>query len=165
MIGMLNAIISDGIEADDMLAIHQNEETVICTRDKDLRQVPGWHFGWEVGKQPEFRMQKVDELGKLVLSEDRKKLLGTGLKFFYAQMLIGDTVDNVPGLPNCGPVAAFNTLEALPTKEALHEAVVGLYKAHYGDSWKDEMEEQGQLVWMVRELDMDGNPVMWRLDA
>jgi len=38
----------DGLEADDALAINQTEDTVICSLDKDLLQVPGHHFSWEI---------------------------------------------------------------------------------------------------------------------
>src|SRR5690606_31733735 len=60
LVGVWDAYVSIGMEADDELAIHQTKaleegrETIICTRDKDLRQVPGWHYGWECGRQLEF---------------------------------------------------------------------------------------------------------------
>lgn len=164
---------TDGFEADDALAIAQTNgyysflsfdcPTVICTRDKDLRQVPGWHFGWELGRQPQYGPLEVDQLGHLVISADGKKLSGTGDKFFFAQMLMGDPVDNIPGLPNNGPRKAYNALSDLQTYEEMEKVVSEAYRAFYGDSWKEEMEEQAKLVWMVRELDEEGKPIMWRL--
>lgn len=170
LIGCYEAEVVDDMEADDMMCIVQTmyeqewpNSTIICTRDKDLRQCPGWHFGWELGNQPQFGPKLVDEIGAISLSPDNKKINGYGLKFFYSQLITGDKVDNVPGLPRKGPVFAFELLHDKETKDALEEAVVGAYKAHYGDTWKEELLEQGQLLWMVRELDTEGKPVMWSL--
>ena len=38
----------DTLEADDALAINQTEDSIICSLDKDLLQVPGNHFSWEI---------------------------------------------------------------------------------------------------------------------
>jgi hypothetical protein len=47
-----------GCEADDLLAIHQFKSepltTVICSRDKDLKIIPGMHYGWACGMQKAF---------------------------------------------------------------------------------------------------------------
>ena len=175
-----DCIVVEGMEADDALCIKQvmqdddyitrfvsgkeeGEQTIICSRDKDLRQCPGWHFGWELGNQPQFGPYLVDELGWIKLSDDRKKVRGVGSKFFHAQMLMGDAVDNIPGLPNCGPVATFNLINPCTSTLECEQAVVGAYKGVYEDSWKDELLEQAMLVWMVRELDEEGKPIMYKL--
>lgn len=188
LISRYNAIIVDGMEADDALGIEQSNTlsdlggefpycpTVICSRDKDLRQIPGWHYGWEVGLQPEFRLQLVDKLGKLYstwkisISEKTgkelrslKKVWGSGMRWFYAQCLIGDTVDNIPGLPGCGPAKALEVLEECETEKDMFLAVKGLYQDKYGDEWEPQLLEQARLVWMVRELNKDGTPKMWEL--
>lgn len=155
----------EGLEADDLMAIEQTKrplETIICTRDKDLRQVPGWHFGWELGKQPQFGPSLVDELGYVVLEKvgTVSKLRGTGTLFFYGQCLVGDSVDTVPGLPGYGPVKAFKLLHnCLDTTEAF-KRVLEVYRAFYGASAEQELLEQGQLLWMVRET-VDNKPMMW----
>lgn len=158
--------VAEGCEADDLLCIKQvqdAENTIICSRDKDLRQCPGWHFGWELGKQPQYGPKFVEELGELYLSDNKKEVKGTGWKFFFAQLLIGDKVDNIPGLPQNGPVKAYETLSELQTYEEMEKAVSEAYRAFYGDSWKEEIMEQAALVYMVRERDEEGNLVMWRL--
>lgn len=169
MQGKWDAIVVDGMEADDAMAIAQDYRTIICTRDKDLRQVAGAHYGWELGNQPSFGPRYIDELGWIELSEDHKKLKGGGMKFFYAQCLMGDSVDNIPGLPKCGPKGAFETLSHITLLPELFEAVRGAYRAFYGDVLGDErLLEMGQLLWMVRELDDEGKPKIWefpRMDA
>lgn len=171
------AEIVEGMEADDMICIVQTEAstvndgcafndylitpTIICTRDKDLRQCPGWHFGWELGKQAQYGPVLIEEPGSLSLSADKKKLVGTGSKFFFAQCLMGDNVDNIPGLPQNGPVSVYNRLNDLQGYGDMERAVSEAYRAFYGDTWKEELLEQARLVWMVRQLDEEGRPVMW----
>lgn len=155
--GVLGAETVYGIEADDALAIHQSSQkgpTIICTRDKDLRQVPGWFYSWELGFQPSFGPTLIEKTGDLNLSTNRKKLAGTGLLFFYSQLLVGDTVDNIPGLKGCGPVAAY---EMLSTSTDPFDTVQQAYN-------DDELLlEQARLLWIVRRLDEKGNPVMYEL--
>lgn len=159
-----------GMEADDLISIYQykrvkdgNLDTIICSRDKDLRITPGMHFGWPCGKQPQFGPLRVTDLGEIDLVKGGKKLVGTGLKFFYSQVLTGDQVDNYPGLPRCGPVAAYESLHDCETEAELFERVAGLYQNKYGEDWRREMLEQCQLAWMVREADEEGNPVQYKL--
>ena len=155
----------DGLEADDLLAITQMEAepltTVICSRDKDLRMIPGMHFGWQCGLQQQFGPKPVDVIGELQLING-KKLVGTGLKFFYSQLITGDTTDNIPGLPRGGPTLAYRTLSDTTTEGEMFEAVRELYREKLGDEGDQRMLEQGQLLWMVRELDEEGKPIMWR---
>lgn len=156
--------LTEGLEADDLIAIEQTNrphETIICTRDKDLRAVPGWHYGWELGAQPQFGPQEVTRLGEISLSDDRKKLKGTGLLFFYSQCLTGDTVDSIPGLPKCGPVAAYKILEGAETEEEAFKRVLEAYRGHFGEVAEVELLEQGRLLHMTRELHEDGSPILW----
>lgn len=176
----------EGLEADDLMSIEQTRvsellegnplysgpsvTTIICTRDKDLRQVPGWHYGWELGNQPQFGPTLVDELGYLALERKvspkgivTNKLRGTGSLFFYGQCLVGDSVDTVPGLDGCGPVKAFKMLSECPTIDEAFKRVLEAYRALYGDDAEAMLLEQGQLLWMTRELNEEGQPVLWQL--
>ena len=151
---ILGARVITEIEADDAMAIdHVNseDETVLCSRDKDLRQVPGMFFSWELGRQPSFGPVMIDEIGAIELSEDRKSIKGTGFAFFCSQVLTGDTVDNIPGLPTCGPVAAYEALEGLDTAALLTETLIEFYDDHYGAYGQERLLEQGQLCWLLRE--------------
>lgn len=78
-----NAVISNGNEADDLIGIEATEsdsmvDYVICSIDKDLKQIPGHHFNF-VTKDKAF----VSPM--------------EGLKSFYKQMILGDVSDNIPG--------------------------------------------------------------------
>lgn len=159
-----NVIESEGLEADDLMAIEQTArptETIICTRDKDLRQVPGWHYGWELGNQPQFGPMLVDPIGLVKLSTDRKAIKGYGEKFFYSQCLTGDRVDSIPGLDGCGPVKAFEILDGAETLDECFKRVLEAYRGVYEDRAEEELLEQGRLLWMTRKLNQDGTPQLW----
>lgn len=161
-------VIAKGLEADDLLGVYQTKAkpltTIICSRDKDLKIIPGMHYSWESGYQREYGPLQVDEIGDLSLSK-RNKLTGTGLKFFYSQVLTGDTTDNYPGLPRTGPVKAFNLLSDTNTEGEMFEAVLEAYREAYNKShgedhdYRAEMLEQARLAWMVCELTEEGEIV------
>jgi 5'-3' exonuclease len=104
----------------------------------------------------------VDEIGYISLTE-KKKLIGTGLRFFYSQLLTGDTVDNIPGLPGCGPVAAHKALAHIDDEIVMFDVVRGMYLSKGFDD--DYLLEQGQLLWMTRERDEKGGPKLWQFPS
>lgn len=168
--GKYETKVAVGMEADDLLSADQwvrvkdgHLDTVICSRDKDLRITPGMHFGWPCGKQQQFGPTRVTELGEITLAPKRNKIVGTGLKFFYSQVLTGDKTDEYDGLRGCGPVAAWESLHDCEAEAQLFERVAKLYQDKYGDEWRKEMLEQCRLAWMVRELDEEGFPVMYEM--
>lgn len=166
LIGVMGATVTEGMEADDMLGVHQvqalkkGQLTIICTRDKDLRMIPGWHYSWELGRQPSWGPCYVVDPGYLIYQN--KKFYGTGLAWFFAQCLTGDIVDNIPGIPGVGPVKAYKILKDSYDKEDMFNRVYEQYVCHYGDNAEEELMEQGQLLWMTRELDEDNKPILWR---
>jgi hypothetical protein len=171
LIGVYDAHVSIGCEADDEMAIEQTRRnanaelptSIICTRDKDLRQVEGWHYGWECGKQGEFGPLQYDSLGTIVLdrSKSSPKIVGGGFKFFCSQLFTGDPVDSIGGLGGYGPVKVGGLiLDCLSTKELLNVVRQEYEKVHPED-WKTRLREQSNLLWMVRERDNNGRPVMF----
>lgn len=164
----------NGLEADDAICIRQYKtwadgDTIICSRDKDLRQCPGFHYSWEINKQAAVGPLFIEPLGFLekrdTTSTGKPKpptLFGGGHKFFYAQMLMGDSTDNIEGIPGYGPVFAYKLLNDAKTERECYELAAELYVKTYGDDWKTKMTEQASLLWMVRELDEQGNRVDWR---
>jgi 5'-3' exonuclease len=74
----------DDLEADDIVSMLQTEDkTFICSIDKDLKQVPGFHFD-----------KKTRTLN--YTSEEE------GFNLLIRQTLKGDSGDNIPGLFGCG---------------------------------------------------------------
>lgn len=162
MLSRYNCVVSDGCEADDMLAAfqHINKDTVICSVDKDLRMVPGWHYTWAVGKRPAIPPHYVEPLGEL--SWDGKKLWMTGSKAFYAQLLMGDPVDNIQGIPKLGPAGAYKLLQGATSDSELYQLVRARYMAEWPENGIEKLKEHAALVWMVREFQPDGSPVLYK---
>ena len=164
-----NSFIANGYEADDQMAIdtllYTKKELpcIICSRDKDLMQVPGWHFSWECGKQGQFGPmvvgkkgfleEKVRDTGKKLKSGNpvlERKGVGGGELFFLYQLLIGDSTDNIPGCPKVGHKKAYEALSQDLSREAAYEVVKEAYEGVYGEEWKTAAEEQGRLLWLQR---------------
>lgn len=146
-----NCILACGIEADDLIGREQHEAepetTIICSRDKDLRQVPGWHYSWECGKQPSHGPFLATELGCLFYTDDKKpKLMGYGGLFYYYQLLAGDVVDNIPGLPGIGEVKAYKLLKDCKTLEEADKIIHEKYKEVLGDEYTTYLREQSTLL-------------------
>lgn len=79
------------------IAAGKRELSIIATKDKDLNMVPGLHLDWSTGA-----IVDADAFGSIVIG-DKGKLTGFGSKFFWAQLLMGDTADNIQGLPYIAP--------------------------------------------------------------
>ena len=171
LVGCYNAYVAIGCEADDEMAMEQTRRnshpelcpSIICTRDKDLRQVPGWHYGWECGRQAEFGPVLYDDIGTIELdrSKSTPKIVGGGFSFFCSQLLTGDVVDTIGGLPKFGAVKTASTLDSIGTIEGLLNAVRQEYERVYPDDWKTILREQANLLWMVRQRDASGQLVMF----
>ena len=124
-----NAKVIDGIEADDWLGLNQTDSTVICSIDKDLKMIPGYHYNF-VKKE----LEKVDEI--------------EGLRNFYKQLLTGDPSDNVPGIPGIGDKRAGKILDGAETEEEMFFRCLRVYREHNLDHC---MEEIGNLLWIMRK--------------
>lgn len=156
-------------EADDLFSRYalNHPDCVIYTQDKDMRMVTGWHLDWLT-----HILFRVD--GTFGMTHNEKVW---GRRFFWQQVLHGDTADNIPGLPwytdgsvlksgpekgqlkqtKCGekavPVLALNSIND-DMSALLH--VQPLYQSCYGDRWVVELLEQGILLWM--RTDMQSSP-------
>lgn len=151
-----------GAEADDVLSIFARldpEEVCIASRDKDLRIVPCWHYSWKCGEaQPEVEMNKVDLMGSIGTKKYNSgghKLIGSGLRFFYGQVLCGDEIDNYKGCPSVGPVKACEILLGADTEEELWERTYWAYVAKLGEEEGLRLLiENAQLAWLLSEAEV-----------
>jgi hypothetical protein len=166
-----------GLEADDALCIYQNKalaqgsSTIICSRDKDLRQCKGWHYSWECAQQGSLGPLLVDELGSLINTSANKfekngkpkklKVLGTGSKFFYYQLLTGDSTDNIVGIMGKGPSFAYNLLRDAVDERECYELVAEVYVKTFGDVWEEKLKEMADLLYIIKNVDEEGNVVKW----
>lgn len=86
----------DTLEADDIMGILATDDTVetpiIVTIDKDLQQIPGWHYNPDKGRFP-FHVR-----------EDEAWLLE------HVQWAVGDATDGFRGIQGVGPAKALKRL-------------------------------------------------------
>lgn len=159
----------DGMAQANYNAVDSNL-SVIVSKDKDLRMVPGLHWDFD----DECIVDVDDPFGSIWVDRSKKsaKLTGWGTKFFWAQLLMGDTADNIAGLPhmtvddkdkNVGPIAAFKLLEDCKTDLECFELIKKLFKES-SYPWHDyrdgrltfyalHMVSDMQLLWMRRTPD------------
>lgn len=137
-VAKMNAIVSpDGLEADDMLGIEQDKffhTTTICSLDKDLLQIPGHHFQWEIGTS---KWTKPDNW----LTQTELE----GYRLFYQQAIKGDPTDNIKGIKGKGKVFAEKALADCTTELEMFNIVRELY----GND--DEFKMNAGCVWILRE--------------
>lgn len=131
------AEVTSGQEADDALGIFQScgngysdlgpeYETIICSIDKDLLQVPGRHYNWV---RNEFTEQTYIE----------------GLRSFYVQCLTGDRTDDVLGLQGIGPKKAAKALAGTSNEQEMFDVV----RRMWGND--EALLLTGRLLWIRRK--------------
>lgn len=125
------AEVVDGMEADDKLGIEQTETSCIVTIDKDLDMVPGYHFNW-----------RHDKLYNV--SEEE------ALKNFYTQLLMGDTTDNIPGVPGIGVAKAKKLLKGKTKEEDMYWTALCAYAQQYPRPY-EALTENAKLLWILRK--------------
>lgn len=147
----------DGMEADDALGINQTENTIICSIDKDLDNVPGWHYNFVKGE-----LYNVEPL--------------EALHNFYGQLITGDPGDNIPGLFKiAGKRATAKLIEPILHMEAekeMWEYVHRVYSTVFydidttnpftqgeiEDAITIKLREIGKLLWIKHNEDDDWEP-------
>jgi DNA polymerase-1 len=109
-------------EADDLIAAYakavkeKGGEAIIVSSDKDLMQLIG----------PSVTMLDPMKNTPIGLAEVEAKFGVTPDKVIEVQALIGDSVDNVPGVPGIGPKGAAQLINEFGTLEAVLEAAPGM---------------------------------------
>lgn len=158
LIKFRGATLVEGMEADDAVSIEQfkayegalgkhfgipkwlfeevkdmNLGTVLCSIDKDLDMVPGWHYNWIKDKR-----YWVDETD--------------GLRSFYCQLLTGDSVDNIPGLFGVGKASKLlKDVNKCDRELNMYTVVRTQYEKRFGSGyWWQFLLENARLLWMCR---------------
>ncbi|WWO60349.1 exonuclease [Stenotrophomonas phage SB2] len=132
-------------EADDGMAYVAEQSYIVgrpgavMTADKDMRMFAGLHLVWKT-----FELVEVLP-GTYDLFRCGKQY---GHKWFWMQMIQGDTADNILGLPGCGEVAAQKILAGTTDNQQAYERVINTYRKKMGDKYADHFAEQAALLWM-----------------
>lgn len=158
LIEKYNAQVSDGCEADDLLGIEQCRQadygsyedfngTIICSLDKDLRMVPGWHYSFEISGTSSLGKKWVKEAEKVYVEPFE------GLKRFYTQILTGDSTDNLKGCAGIGKVKAEKLLEDCQTEEEMFDVV----RDAFGND--AEFYMNAVCIWIMRQPNTPWKPL------
>lgn len=176
-------------EADDSMSSMQYKAiasgaqnlSIICSKDKDLDMVPGLHLDWVSGE-----IKTADTFGEIWLdtSGSSIKLKGLGQKFFWAQMLMGDSADNIQGIPvvmnehmskpkKCGPAMAYSMLCDIKTNRDAFLYVKQCYEntgkfvgyKHWETGadvpWQLVFVSEAKLLWMRRDPNKSDDVLQW----
>jgi 5'-3' exonuclease len=133
----------EGAEADDYLGVDQDDDTVICSIDKDLLQIPGRHYNFV--KKEWVNVSEIE-----------------GWRNFYKQLILGDAADNIPGYdgkmrPKVPKflLPEIENIDSCQTVQHMYESVLQLYQSH---QWEHEIMKvdihlNAQLLYIWRKLD------------
>lgn len=138
MIDKHDALSVEGLEGDDLIGIlatgEHKDDHLIYSADKDLKTVPGTHWdGFDV------------EISK-----------AEATRFFFTQVLTGDTTDGYKGCPGVGPVKAAKILDEDCSWQAIVQA--------YDKAGLDEAQAltQARLAFILHNTHFkDDKPVLW----
>ena len=131
-------LVSEDEEADDQVGyshyrmwVQDPHSTVICTVDKDIDMIPGLHYNFV--KDETYYMNEHD-----------------ADKWFYLQLLMGDSTDNIPGLPGVGPKGAAKMLAPYDNIMDWYDVAKEAYDNAYDDGLA-ALVENARLLWIRRE--------------
>ena len=143
-------------EADDTISIRacsigQPEKVVVISPDKDMGIIPC--YLWD--GHPDHPMKLSSGLGYLMWQRRRNynQVVGCGMRFFYWQLIMGDTADHIkrPWRYNRGEIFEhYEGIQALSTEWTLFKYALKVY-LDKGSNY-DRLVENGRLLWLRRKV-------------
>ena len=134
-----DAVVSEGMEADDVIGMAHDEESIVVSTDKDMYQ-----------------------LGGLIYNPVKNEMydIQNPWYFFYRQMLTGDKADNIEGVRNPEKAhhkdppnfteATAGELLAGKTKEECFDIVVNQYCRTFDIGWYQKFNVNARLLFLKR---------------
>lgn len=140
-----------GFEADDLMASlallswQQNHPVHMVTVDKDLNQM--------VRDNPVY-IHRVNFFKKQVVSEEGVKgSMGVAPKESIDYMaLVGDSVDNIPGVKGIGPKKAAALIQRFGTIEKVYENIESLFKEKGWKSATQKLQDNKENAFLSKRL-------------
>ncbi|HSN43072.1 MAG TPA: DNA polymerase I, partial [Propionibacteriaceae bacterium] len=147
---------SDGFEADDVIATLATDaeargmDVLICTGDRDALQLVTDHV------TVLYPRKGVSDLARMTPAAVQEKYFVTPARYPELAALVGETSDNLPGVPGVGPKTAAKWLEAYDGLENLvHRADQVPGKA--GESFREHLDDvvrNRQVNALIRDLSL-----------
>ncbi len=143
------AIEATGRESDDYIRIWAEEAReagdpfCVMSNDKDFGCIPGKHVN--IHRHSGVTLETWKPVIFDVSPEE-------ATRYYYSQLLSGDNVDNIPGIPGVAEKTALKLLKGCSTEEQMQEIVVGQYMASYGDEWYEYLLSNGKMIHLQKNL-------------
>ena len=147
----------DGVEADDVIATlvrehKQDARMTIVSSDKDLMQLLGEN------------VHMLDTMKNKTMDPEsvREKFGVTPDKVIEVQALIGDSSDNIPGVPGVGPKTAAKLISEFGTLEALYENLDHIPQDKLRQKLADNKEDaflSKKLVTLKQDVPLNGQSI------
>ncbi len=156
----ITTVEKDGFEADDVIAtltsraLEEGFEVLICTGDRDALQLVGDHC------TVLYPRKGVSDLARMTPAAVEEKYLVPPSRYPELAALVGETSDNLPGVPGVGPKTAAKWLTAydgLDNVIAQADRITG--KA--GESLREHLDgviRNRRLNALVRDLHLEVGP-------
>ncbi|MET0067202.1 MAG: DNA polymerase I [Candidatus Thiodiazotropha sp.] len=152
----LPLVMVPGVEADDVIgtlavqASQQRLQTVISTGDKDMAQLVNPHVTL-VNTMSETHMDEQGVMEKFAVRPDQ---------IIDYLALVGDSSDNIPGVPKCGPKTAAKWLDAYGSLDNLleHADEIG---GKIGENLRNSLDQlplSRQLATIKLDVELDRGP-------
>ena len=147
-------IVRPGFEADDVIAsmavqLGGQYDLYMVSKDKDLRQVVG----------PNVRLYDVTKDEEYDADHLREKLGYGPEQAIDVQSLMGDNIDNVPGVPGVGEKTAAKLVNKYGSAEAVFDHVEELtpkQKENFKAHGREKLDLSRRLVTLKTDLPIDG---------
>lgn len=137
-----------GYEADDKLAVEFTKnprESILCSQDKDFMQIENLRM---------YNWRKKEHI-TVTPGEARRN--------FYRQMLTGDVIDNIAGVPGIGEAKASKLLGTITDEKLLATVTYSAYQKGYGPKAWDAFQENARLLYLIRrEEDLMNPKAAWK---
>jgi DNA polymerase-1 len=159
----LPLLVVPGVEADDVIgtlahqASEQGMETLISTGDKDMAQLVNGHVTL-INTMSETTTDVDGVMEKFGVRPDQ---------IIDYLALVGDAVDNIPGVPKCGPKTAAKWLATYDTLDNLI-AHAGDIKGKIGENLRaalDQLPLSRELATIKLDVDLQMGPTDYRPQA
>jgi 5'-3' exonuclease len=152
VIDKYNSYIVHKVEADDFCASlhYQNNNTILCSPDKDLLQCPGLYYN-----PRSHEIMNITELGiikKETKENGKKKIISNGCFKIWHQMISGDATDGIKGLKRKGDIYSYNLLKDCSSEEEMFQKVSQEYFIEYGNEYINELTKTYCMVKIRQDL-------------
>ncbi len=139
-----NSYAHDEYEADDL--IYYNAETmavnqyIICSIDKDLKQIQGLHFDY-------YQLKRYDENGEIFkIRKGFKNMTKIDCENLLCELfLVGDACDNIKGVKGIGEIKAKKIIYSKNSTYGKFRAICEAYKNEC-EMWKEKLRMNYKLL-------------------